>query len=235
MLAANDVPTTAATPTPYPVACARCRGAFDAAAAQWCSCLVTERTLVCPHCGSCFCTAGASYKSGFWAGAPRSLWDAKWRAHNGEAEEEGGRLPGGAFARPLVLVVDDEPSIRRVAVRYLRRLGYGVASATDGREGLARARSLLPDMVLTDALMPGLDGRDLALQLKGDGATARMPVVVMTALYTSMKYRLEGYKRYRVDDYLSKPVDPGALRAAVERHAGPPAARPPEPTLREEA
>jgi hypothetical protein len=100
MLAINGVPSVAARPAQYTIACATCRGAFDAAAAEWCSCLVTERTLVCPHCGSCFCKASTSYKSHFWSGAPRSLWDAKWHAHRGEDAEEGGRLPGGATSSP---------------------------------------------------------------------------------------------------------------------------------------
>ena len=55
---------------------------FDALDASWCSCLVTERTLVCPHCLQCFCKAPAAYKSRFWSNAPKALWDRKFKEHN---------------------------------------------------------------------------------------------------------------------------------------------------------
>jgi CheY-like chemotaxis protein len=202
----------------YTVTCASCHRPFDAMVAAWCSCLVTERTLVCPNCGVCFCKAARDYKSRFWSGAPRALWDEKFLEHRMDVDEE--PEPGGRSGRPLVLVVDDEAPIRRVAVRVVRALGCRVAWASDGRDGLARARELKPDLVLTDALMPRLDGRELARLLKSDPATAGARVVLMTALYTSVKYRVEGHKTYLVDDYVAKPVSARELSTLLERYLG---------------
>lgn len=204
-------------PLSYPVACASCHETFDALVAEWCGCLVSERTPLCPHCGRCFCRSTPAYKSQFWSGAPREMWAAKWRDHDARAVEETS-ADETALLRPLILVVDDEPAIRRIAARFLKGMGYGVAIARDGLEGLARARTLQPDLILTDALMPKMDGREMSRQLKSDPATASMRVVLMTSLYTSMKYRLEGFKRYLVNDYVAKPVSPDELREVVERN-----------------
>jgi len=203
----------------YWIACSTCRRQFDALGAQWCTCLVTERTLVCPHCGQCFCKAPTSYKSRFWGGAPRALWDVKALEHH--TEDDAFEEIEALSHRPLVLVVDDEAAIRRVAVVSLGGMGYGVALARNGIGGLEAARRLKPDLILTDALMPKLDGRDMCRQVKDDPGLAHIPVIVMTALYTSIKYRLEGHKRYHVDDYLAKPVSASELRRTVDKYLRP--------------
>jgi CheY-like chemotaxis protein len=203
----------------YSVSCHSCNRAFDAMAAPWCSCLVTERTLSCPHCGKCFCKAGPLYKNRFWSGAPRALWDRKFQEHHEAAAPVRAPEPD-AVTRPLVLVVDDEPDIRRVATSVVESLGYGVVLAANGEEGLELARRYKPDLVLTDALMPKLDGREMARRLKEEADTAKAKVVVMTALYTNAKYRTEGVRVYRVDDYLAKPLAVDDLRAVLAKHLG---------------
>jgi CheY-like chemotaxis protein len=204
----------------YEIPCHNCRAPFDALAAPWCSCLVTERTVVCPSCLTCFCKAAPAYKHQFWSGAPKVLWDAKWNEHNSEFETKPNPDPETAL-RPLVLVVDDERNIQRMAARVIESLGYGMILARDGVEGRNLARKYLPDLVLSDALMPKLDGREMCRQLKSEKSTAHLKVIVMTALYTSVKYRNEGFKAYQVDDYLSKPVDFAQLRAVLEKHLTP--------------
>jgi DNA-binding response OmpR family regulator len=97
-------------------------------------------------------------------------------------------------------VVDDEADIRRVAVAALRSLGYGVVVATDGAAGLEAVRRHRPDLVLSDALMPNMDGRE------------------MTSLFTSVKYRMEAHNAFKVDGYLSKPLSRASLEEAVPRH-----------------
>jgi len=220
-----DTTTEAATTreaTTYTVACAWCRATFNALSAHWCACLVNERTLECPHCGRCFCRADLAYKNYFWKDAPRELWAAKWSSSEQRDEPDASPQALANLPRPLVLVVDDEPAIRRMAVRVLRNCGYGVAEARDGAEGLERARELRPDLVLTDALMPKGDGRDMARLLKSDPALAGIRVLVMTAVYTHAKYSLESFRRYRVDDFLLKPISPADLEAAVRRQVGSP-------------
>ena len=103
----------------------------------------------------------------------------------------------GAAPRPLCLVVDDEKDIQRVASRVIESLGYGLVLARDGEEGLALARLYRPQLVLTDALMPRLDGREMGRRIKADPECGTPKVVVMTALYTNMKYKTEGYRSSR--------------------------------------
>jgi CheY-like chemotaxis protein len=203
----------------YDVECASCRASFDALEASWCSCLVSERTLVCPHCLTCFCKAPAAYKQRFWSSAPKLLWDRKFAEHHEDSAPRPNPSPEEA-ARPLVLLVDDEPDIQRVATRVIDSLGYGLVVGRNGEEGLELAKQYRPDLVLSDALMPKLDGREMARQIKEDPATAGAKVVIMTALYTSVKYRTEAFKSFKVDDYLAKPLDFNTLRSLLQKHLG---------------
>lgn len=200
----------------YEVACHACGLRYDALAAAWCTCLVTERSLVCPHCHTCFCQATRPWRQQFWAGAPKAMWERK---HQEYAREQG--LPPNPepdqARRPLVLLVDDEPDIRRAAGEVITGLGYGLVVGRSGAEGLELARRYRPDVVLTDALMPKLDGRDMAGQIKRDPSTAHAKVVVMTSLYTSVKYRTEAFKVHHVDEYLSKPVAADQLRQVLRK------------------
>jgi CheY-like chemotaxis protein len=201
----------------YRATCHRCQAAFDALQAKWCSCLVNETTLVCPACSACFCAAPPSYKASFWTGAPQSLWDRKFQEHHGGYQAPRNAEPAET-ARPLVLVVEDDPVIQRVACRVISGLGYGMVLARSGTEGLEMARRYKPDLVLSDALMPQMDGREMCRLIKEDPATSRARVVVMTALYTGVKYRVEAYDAFRVDDYVSKPLAYERLRTLLQRH-----------------
>src|SRR5579862_1014729 len=151
----------------YSVNCVHCAQTFDALEAEWCSCLTTERTLACPHCGKCFCRGPAAYKRTFWSAAPKALWDRKFEEHNRGFEKPPPENPDD-LKRPLVLIVDDERDIRRIATRGVEGLGYGVLLGENGEEALELARRYRPDLVLTDALMPKMDGRELCKMIKGD-------------------------------------------------------------------
>lgn len=203
----------------YLVDCFHCRGQFDALSAAWCSCLATERSVSCPACFKCFCNATPAYKQRFWRGAPRLLWDQKFAEHNTEPVTWSNAEPE-ALPRPLVLLVDDEVDIRRVATRVIASLGYGLVVGTSGAEGLALARRYKPDLVLSDALMPQIDGREMALQIKQDPATSHIKVVIMTSLFTAAKYRNQAFNAYKVDDYLTKPLELGELRQVLQKHLG---------------
>lgn len=74
-----------------------------------------------------------------------------------------------------------------------------------------------PDLVVSDAMMPGLDGRELSRQLKSKPETSGVKVIVMTSLYKGERYKAEAIRAFGVDDYLAKPVDPATLLAAAER------------------
>ena len=208
-----------ATDETYNVACVNCQGSFDALEASWCSCLVAERTLVCPSCLKCFCKAPPAYKRTFWSGAPKALWDRKFAEHHTEFAPAPNPPPEEA-RRPLVLIVDDERDIQRVATRVVESLGYGMVLARDGEEGLQLARVYRPDLVLSDALMPKMDGREMCRQIKSDASLPDVKVVVMTSLYTSVKYTTEAFKTFKVDDYLAKPIEFNQLKAILQKHLG---------------
>ena len=120
----------------------------------------------------------------------------------------------------MVLLVDDETDIQRVAASAILSLGYGLAIARNGQEGLALAKAYRPELVLSDALMPGLDGREMCRRIKEDPENAKVKTVVMTALYTAVKYRTEALRAFRVDDYLTKPLDFSQLRDVLQKHLG---------------
>lgn len=207
-------------PDSYPVHCHKCQSPFDAMRASFCACLVSERTLACPSCGACFCKARPAYKQKFWSAAPKALWARKLEEKREEFKAPENPHPRDV-PRPMVLLVEDEKDIQRVALRVIEGLGYGMALARDGEEGLELSRRYKPELVLTDALMPKLDGREMGKRIKEDPETASAKVVVMTALYTGVKYEHEAYRSFKVDDYLSKPLEVEKLREVLERHLGP--------------
>ena len=92
------------------------------------------------------------------------------------------RLMPDPAASARVLIVDDLPDNLAVLHDALDEAGYTVLVATDGPSAIARARQSLPDIILLDALMPGMDGFEVARALKADAATAAIPIVFMTAL-----------------------------------------------------
>jgi signal transduction histidine kinase/ligand-binding sensor domain-containing protein/DNA-binding response OmpR family regulator len=115
--------------------------------------------------------------------------------------------------RTTVLVVDDNAEIRAYVRRHLEP-EYRVVEAADGLAGLEMARRVVPDLVVSDLMMPGLDGNALFQSLRGDPELDTVPVVLLTAKASSQS-RLQGL-REGVDDYLAKPFDPRELRARVD-------------------
>lgn len=118
------------------------------------------------------------------------------------------------FEKSRVLVVDDEESIVRLARHALGARGFNVDTAADGEEALAKARSAKPDVIVSDVMMPRLDGLALLRTLRADPAFALVPIILLTAL-SSTDDRLEGL-RTGADDYLPKPfhIEELALRVA---------------------
>lgn len=115
--------------------------------------------------------------------------------------------------RPLVLVVEDNADLRAFIRGHLTDR-YRVIEAADGQVGLAAAREHFPDLVLSDVMMPEMDGVALAKALKTDAALADVPIVLLTAR-ADEESRLEGLGA-GADDYLAKPFSPAELRARVD-------------------
>ena len=116
----------------------------------------------------------------------------------------------------VVLIVDDIPDNLAVLHDALDESGYTVLVAVDGASAIARAAQALPDIVLLDALMPGMDGFEVARRLKADQATAPIPIVFMTAL-TDTEHVLAAFAAGGVD-YVSKPIRPREVVARIAAH-----------------
>jgi DNA-binding response OmpR family regulator len=117
--------------------------------------------------------------------------------------------------RPLVLLVDDEPSIRETLSFMLEMEGFSVATAEDGLRGLEMAQRLRPPVMLLDAMLPQLDGFSVCRQLKGEPATASTRIIMLTALgQRSDRERALGAG---ADFYFSKPFDEDELVTLLRR------------------
>ncbi len=112
-----------------------------------------------------------------------------------------------------VLVVDDDPVILDLLRINFEIEDFEVLSATDGEEGLARARDEAPDVVLCDIMMPRLDGIELVTRLRDDPRTAHLPVVLLSA--KAQKVEVDRGLAAGADDYVTKPFDPLELLARV--------------------
>jgi DNA-binding response OmpR family regulator len=112
-----------------------------------------------------------------------------------------------------VLIVDDEAPIRLLCRVNLEAEGMTVSEAADGRTGLERAREELPDVVLLDVMMPGLDGWKVAEKLLEDERTRGIPIVFLTAR-AEMRDRERGIDLGGID-YVTKPFNPVELASLV--------------------
>lgn len=117
--------------------------------------------------------------------------------------------------RPTVLVVDDEPTNLQV-LRQVLQGSYRLLFATDGARALAIAREQLPQLVLLDVMMPGMDGYAVCQALKADSVTAGIPVIFVTALSDAAD-ESKGFDAGCVD-YITKPISAAVVRARVRTH-----------------
>lgn len=121
-------------------------------------------------------------------------------------------------APDVVLIVDDVPDNLSVLHDALDEAGYTVLVATHGEQALQRAAQAQPDIILLDALMPGMDGFEVARRLKADAQTAAIPVVFMTGL-TETEHLVAALAAGGVD-YVTKPLKPAEVLARMQVHLG---------------
>jgi DNA-binding NarL/FixJ family response regulator len=112
-----------------------------------------------------------------------------------------------------LLVVDDEPNLLRAVAACLKAENYEVGTARSGHEALMQLAESVPDLIISDIRMPGMDGYKLARQLRGSPRTALVPIVFLTAKDETAD-RIEGF-RAGIDAYLTKPFEPDELIAVV--------------------
>jgi len=143
------------------------------------------------------------------------------RTEEGEAAVQAGEASLAAEEQGsagLVLVVDDDVATRDLLARFLRREGFAVRTAADGKTGLAMARQLHPAAILLDVMMPRLDGWAVLSALKADPDLTETPVVMVTVVQErGLAFSLGAA------DYLNKPVEWGRLKRVLDRFRAQPA------------
>lgn len=117
---------------------------------------------------------------------------------------------------PRVVYIEDDQEMIDLVALILSRQGYQVLGAHGGRNGLEMVREELPDLILLDLMMPGMDGWEVFQQIKADPTVRGIPVIVITAKAQPID-RVLGVHIAKVDDYIAKPFSPQELISSVHR------------------
>jgi DNA-binding response OmpR family regulator len=112
------------------------------------------------------------------------------------------------------LVIEDEPDIVRLLAHYLEQSGYRVRTETTGPAGLRAAIERVPDVIILDVMLPGLDGHEVCRRLRSDPATAAVPILMLTARGEESD-KVRGLE-IGADDYVTKPFSPKEVVARVK-------------------
>lgn len=118
------------------------------------------------------------------------------------------------MSKPRILLVEDERGLVQTLTWFLNKEGFEVASASDGAEGLRKAQSLIPDLVLLDLMLPGVGGLDILRELRGGEKTKDIPVIVVTAKAEETD-QIVGFS-LGADDYVTKPFSNKVLLQRVK-------------------
>ena len=110
-----------------------------------------------------------------------------------------------------VLVVDDEPDVLKIVSAALRKGPYEIIEAVNGKEALEKTHREQPDLIITDVMMPEMNGFELCRKLRSSLQTGSIPIIMLTAK-SDLESELEGLDA-GADDYMTKPVEP--LRVAM--------------------
>lgn len=122
------------------------------------------------------------------------------------------------MARSRILLVDDEPDIVETVAFMLQTRNYSVSVASGGREGINKAKTEDPDLILLDIMMPDMDGYDVCTKLKADKSTEHIPVIILTAKGENeavLKAHSIG-----ADDYVVKPFSLPTLLSKLRKFLG---------------
>jgi DNA-binding response OmpR family regulator len=112
-----------------------------------------------------------------------------------------------------VLVVEDDPDIAQLVAHYLEKAGFTTEIASSGRDALASVAAQPPDLLVLDLMLPQVDGLEICRVVRGNDATASVPIIMLTARAEASD-RIVGLE-IGADDYLAKPFSPGELVARV--------------------
>lgn len=121
-----------------------------------------------------------------------------------------------ATSKHTILVVDDEPDIRKLVRRVLEDRGYNVIEAARGHAALALLKEQTPDLCILDAMLPEVHGFDIAKRMKGTERYGHIPIVMISAVYRGWRFAEDVKASYGVDAYLEKPFKMADLVRVVE-------------------
>jgi len=124
-----------------------------------------------------------------------------------------------AFGRPadkLILIVDDDDSVRDLLEFVIKKEGFRIEKAADGQEALDKARSASPDLILLDLMLPKFGGFEILRELQGDD-TGGIPIIIITGRYTDRSTSDMIKQEPNVKDFIEKPVKPQILTALVHK------------------
>ena len=119
------------------------------------------------------------------------------------------------MAKKIIFSVDDEKPITDVIKNVLQPEGYKVVTANSGEEALEKLKSLKPDLILLDMLMPGMSGTDLCQKLKADPKLKHLKVIFLTVIHAT-KAGQKQMKKLQVLDYITKPFDMKDLKKRID-------------------
>ncbi len=117
-----------------------------------------------------------------------------------------------------ILIVDDEPDILRVVVFRLRKAGFEVLTATDGKAGLETAKKERPDLIFLDLRLPLMNGYEVCAEIRRDHEMDKTPVIFLSA--SADENIGENVRKYGADGYIRKPFEPEELFAKIKEHTG---------------
>jgi CheY-like chemotaxis protein len=114
-----------------------------------------------------------------------------------------------------ILVVDDDPYIIKGLQILLRNAGYTVELVQKGQEVVPHATTFMPDIILLDVMLGGMDGREITQTLKSDPKTKNIPIILISA----NQYMQQDYKQYGAETFISKPFESSHLLKIIDKHA----------------
>jgi two-component system alkaline phosphatase synthesis response regulator PhoP len=123
------------------------------------------------------------------------------------------RIRGFSDARQKIMIVDDEMATLLPLKRSLEAEGYRVLEAYDGYQAIEKSKTEMPELIVLDLMLPGIDGFEVCAQLKKDKLTGKIPVIMLTAK-DEVRDKVEGLEM-GADDYVTKPFNLNELKARI--------------------